>query len=146
MKQSALNTLLGFVTAILMAVLALEGPFLAFTLGIEWRNLTDSPYAKPVFSLLWGTWMPWVLAGVGVLLGVVARVLPRFRLGVLWLLGSVGYCAAAAVGFLYADAEHAFSGGGWILAFPMAPVALPLVLFFLWWLEVRTRPESVKKR
>ena len=146
LKPSALaRTLLRIVTAILMAVLSLEGAFLAFTLFIGFALQSQLPGTEPVFFLMWSTRVPWVLAGVGVLLGVIAVVLPRFRLLVLWLLGSVGYCAAAAVGLFYTKAGHAFSGGGWVLAFFMAPVALPLVLFFLWMLEVQTRPEPVKR-
>ncbi len=143
MKQSAPHKApLGIGTAILMAVLSLEGAFLAFTLVIGFPPQAQTPRTEPMFFLLWGTLVPWVLAGVGVLLGAVAVVLRRFRLWVLWLLGSMGYCAAAAVGLFYTKAGHVFSGGGWILSFAAAPFALPLVLFFLWRLEVQTRPEG----
>lgn len=143
MKRSATKeTSLGLGAAILMTVACLEGVFLAFTLVIEFLNQRQDPRAQLVLFKLWGTPMPWVLAFVGAFLGVLAVSLQRWRLRVLWLLGSVGYCAAAVLGLSYSQAEHVFSGGGWVLYFVLAPFALPLVLLLLWWLEVRTRPES----
>ena len=132
MKGSAAKeTPLGLVTSILLAVACLEGVFLAFTLVIEFLNQRQDPRAQLVFFKVWGTPMPWVLAFVGGLLGVLAVSLQRFRLRVLWLVGSVGYCAAAVLGFRYSHAEHVFSGGGWILLFVLAPFALPLLLLLL---------------
>ncbi len=54
LKQSAVNkALLRIGIAILMAVLSLEGAFLAFTLFVGFPSHSQAPHTEPVFFLLW---------------------------------------------------------------------------------------------